>query len=229
MLSCSGASIAELEHLLGRASAVFSAAALANILQFLCVHGIKPTRHGARAVCDRLAALLLPAAQAPRQPISQALALRTLCKIAFAVAGLRLGHPGLLRALVPALSEALALLKSDWRRGSTAPSGLSNDLVLLASALAELRACGLLHTAGSDSSDALLHLWQDTMAWIARSRGCAAGLGAGEEVLTRDAAVQLELSVAELECDVDGSSVSGPAYQNPSQLHRLLATAHSDG
>lgn len=106
------------------------------------------------------------------------------------------------------------------------PSALLNDLVLLAGAVAELHAGGMLHAAGLGSPNILLPLWQEIMAWIAHASECTAQSGGGRRVAMQDAVV-LGRSATELNGGVNGSS--GAVFQIPRQVQHVLAMTNLDG
>ena len=200
---CSEETLQGLERHLAQLSATHSLGSLANVLHFYATHRLQLGQAAAQAACDRALALLQQSQQQPA--MQQGLSLGTLAKIMGALAALRLNHPPLLCALLPAAGAALAGQGQALKKGGSLPASLMRELVSLAAALGHLQAGGLLEPAGLGSPRTLLSFWSLLMNWV----GCAAD-GAAQQRDQRDSRAGGGLEGADARCPHSAAG-GGPA------------------
>lgn len=209
---CREPTLSQLEcHLLANP---YSGESLASFLQFYAVTGYQPRPQAVEAVCDRALALLLPARELP-QPLRQqprGFSLGASAKLLGAVAALRINHPRLLCALLPAAAAALA-----DRRGfspATAATVSLPEMLSLAAALGQLQAEGLLDPADLAAPDTLLPLWRQLMRMMASAASAARG-----GILQPEAAAIVQRAAMHLSSLCAGR----PAFWLPPSVSRALA------
>ena len=114
---------------------------------------------------------------------------RALALILAALAALRLRHPRLLCALLPAVGTALGQQEQGVRSGEATPSSTLPELVSVTAALGHLAVGGLLADAGLGAPQ-LSPLWQQVMCHLAAA-AIPGGLPSQDAALVQQAAGQL--------------------------------------
>ena len=170
----------------------YTPASLASFLDYYALTGLQPAAAAAEAVCERALAALCPRHEPGDQP---PFPLRALALILAALAALRLRHPRLLCALLPAVGAALGQQEQEVRSGEAAPSSTLPELVSVTAALGHLAVGGLLADAGLGAPQ-LSPLWQQVMCHLAAAAAAIpGGLPSQEAALVQQAAVQLGSSL----------------------------------
>lgn len=162
---------------------------------------MQPGPQAVEGLCERALNLLhqqgLPQAEQQRQ---EGFSLASLTKMLEALAALRINHPRLLCALLPAAAAALAAQEPAAVGEGT---GSMDDLISLAEALGNMHTAGLVSLTGLPVPDALLPIWQQIMRQLA---GIASASGRD---LSRKYASTLQRAASQLNAEQHCSR--GPA------------------